>query len=205
MYTLNLPINSIEEYKISLSDTNEIDLSFDLEKLLNIFKGSNKNDIVTLSYNSLDNTNIVKITIGLYKYDLNLLDNSQIVSSKIPALNFEASYEIDFKTFFNFIGQAEKISDHIEIKTTDNNLILLAYNDTNKIELNLPKDQLISFNSNSIHSSKFSSLYLLNIFKGLKGLFGQVKMFIGNDIPLKIEGSNKASVMVLLAPRIEAE
>lgn len=203
MASLKIPDRSLLEYKAILNDLNEIELSIDLDRFLNMFKGSDKNDIITFSYNS-NNDKIVNIGIGSFKYELNLIDGSCMPPSpKIPSLSLPASFEIDIKTFNNFLNQASSISDFIDIKTTNNDLTLNAVNDINKVNLVLTRDQLSFLNSNSSHNSKFSLDYLLNIFKGLKNLYQKVNIEIGDDHPLRITGSGASEITVLLAPRIE--
>jgi len=205
MLTEKIPVKSLLEYKIFLNGLTDLELSLDLDKLFNMFKSSEKNDVLTFCYDSINNK-IVNISIGSFKYVVDLLDNSLVQGApKIPILNLPSSFEIEVKTVNTFLGQADNISDYMSFKTSSNDLTLSAANidNNNNVNLVLTRDQINFLNSNSNHESKFSIEYMINIFKGLKTLFNKVNIDLGDNNPLRITGCGISELTVLLAPRIE--
>ena len=204
MINQTLPIRSLLDYR--LINTNELELSMDLDKLLKMFKGSDKKDIVTFSYTDQNDKNL-KISVGSFNHDLTLLDNSLVPGpGKMPVLNFPAAFELDTKTFYNFLSRAASVTDYITIKTTSTGLNLNAEGDADKVNMDLDRFALPYLISNSTHKSKFAVDYLLNLFKTLKNVYTMVHFEIGDDQPLKIrECIDPSNILILLAPRIDSE
>jgi len=195
-----IPVQNIDEYKIN----EKIILGFDFDKLDHILKSIKKNDNMLFDYNAeLFKANI---KLGLFKHEYSFIDIDNLPDHpKQPALTLPASFKINTKLFYDFLVQAGNISDHIEISTTRDKLTLYAYNDSDKVKVEIEKYDLEYFNSPENFKSLFSVDFLITAFKGLKNLFDSVNIKIGNDVPIEITGDNKTIVKVLLAPRIETE
>ena len=203
MISEEIPARSFEEYKIWGAE--EIVLGIDLEKLLTRLKGADKNDMLTFSYSTVDETNI-KLKIGSFDYTINTLDTAGMPDSKIPVLMLPSVFDIPVKTFYTFLSQAQEISDYMEIKTSRDGLFLSAAGDVDKINLNLDRVLLPYLQTDKAYTSKFSVDYLINVFKSLKTIFKEnVRFEIGDDNPLRLTGSGDVNITVLLAPRISEE
>lgn len=201
MISERIPARSLFDYKVINGD---LDICIDLEKFLSRFKGADKNDIVTIHYSTVNDKTIF-LTIGSFKYELNVLDGSIVVEApKIPVLNLPGIFEAPVKTLYTFLVNAGKISDHMEIKINSDGLFLSAAGDVDKIDLQLTKYDLPLLVTDNTYISKYSIDYLLNVFKVLKDIYREnIRFNIGSDHPVKITGTGDAEITVLLAPRIE--
>jgi len=192
------------EYEIKTESPEQIiSLFFDVDKLLNVLKTSKKEDNFILNYNSEINKNSFDIITGSFKQTLSLIDSSTVQESKMPILDLNASFDVLTVDLKEFLNRAENISDYFSIETSTDKVLLNASGDIDKIDFNPTVQNIIS---NSIHNSKFSIDYFLNAVKELKNLFESLTVEISNDYPVRITGAkDKLKIVVLIAPRIEAE
>ena len=201
MLTLEIPNTAIEEYYIK----KDMSLGLDIDKLNYLLKTSKKTDMFKFVYDAKKDINKSFINIGLFKHSQTLIDSENLPNPKIPNILLPVKIKLDINILYDFLIQADNISDHIEITAEKNELTLHAENDTDNVTITLTRDHFISYQCDSRYKSLFSVDYMLNIIKQLKTLFTDIELKIGNDNPIEINCDNGYTVKVLLAPRIESE
>jgi len=204
MINLEIPINAISEYRLN----NDLTLGLDIDKIKHILKSNKNNDYFDFIYNSDKNTNKAYIKNGIFSHEICLIDISGLPEpSKLPVLNLPARVVIDTKIFYDFLVQADKISDHIIINISSEYLQLSAIGDSDNLNVTIDKNNFYELYCNRLNSyrSLFSIDYLLATVKQLKPIFDKLELNLGSDNPLKIIGNNGYKAEILLAPRIESE
>ena len=201
-----IPIRNIEEYKkVNIDQNIPIKIGVSIDKMVHITKTINKNDTLKLEYDSNIDTTMLNIKMGFFDQKIGLYDKAGIPIPKIPNLNLPARFTIGTKIFYDFLVQANRVSNYISIKTDKEKLTLTAEGDTDKVNVEISKNMLLEFESYNNYQSLFSIDYLKNIFNVIKTMFTHVTIKIGNDVPLMLIASDKSELMVLLASRIEGD
>lgn len=192
------------EYEIKTDSPDQIiSLSFDVDKLLNALKTVKKEDMFKLKYESEIDKNAVNIVIGAFNQKISLIDPDSIPESKCPLFILNASFDVVTSDLKDFLDKADHVSDYFSIETSTDKVLLNASGDTDQINF-IPTVQ--NLRSNSVHKSKFSIDYFLTAIKELKTLFNSLTVEIDNDHPVRITGlKDKLKIIILIAPRIEAE
>jgi len=202
MVNIDIPKYSIESYNID----KDIILAFDLDKINHMFKNTNKNDLFSLKYDSDIDLDKSFINIGFFNHTLSLIKKDSVPDkSKVPVLNLPVKFNIATKIIYDFLIQANKITDYIEIIADINTLTFNAFNDTDKVTITLNRDQINNYVCDEKYKSCFSVDYMLNIIKSVKPLFENLSFIMGHENPINIIGNNGYNISFLLAPRIESE
>ncbi|ADI74006.1 proliferating cell nuclear antigen PcnA [Methanohalobium evestigatum Z-7303] len=200
MVTFNLDSSAFDDFE---ADEGEIGL--DLTKISDILGVADKNDKVYMELN--ENSQNMSINIGSFSYTLSLLDPSTIRSEpKIPQLELPAEIILNGTDLRRAVKAAEKISDHMLLGVNDDVFYMEAEGDTDKVRLDLPRDQLIDLKPDDVRSL-FSLDYLSDIVKPASKS-NEVVLELGQDFPIKINfeiANGIGKVGYLLAPRIESE
>jgi len=198
---INLEINKsfFEEYKVVLQDKDYLEIGIDLTKIISLLKTVKKGDMITLNFQG--DQDFILIKSGLFLNKVGLISTDNMPDAKMPVLNLDAKIEIDTKTVFDFLVQAEKISDYFSIKNTVTGLVLYASGDVDNINLEIPRELLLS-HLGIKRESKFSVDYLLKVFKILKNITDHVLIRISDNNPIEI---SSPGILILTAPRIETE
>ncbi|MFZ2410380.1 MAG: DNA polymerase sliding clamp, partial [Candidatus Methanoperedens sp.] len=138
---------------------------------------------------------------------MSLLDPSSIRKEpKVPTLDLPARVVIRGEDIKRAVKAAEKVSDYMSMGVKDGVFFMEAEGDTDKVLVEMTKDQLID-----IQPAEAKSLYSLDYLSDMSkilGKTGEVTIDLGKDYPLKIrlklaEGHGEVSYM--LAPRVESE
>ncbi|MGB3907138.1 MAG: DNA polymerase sliding clamp [Methanomethylovorans sp.] len=183
----------------------DCEIGMDLTKVNDIFGVAEKNEKATLELDELSQK--MSIYIGGFSYTLSLLDPSTIrAEPRIPQLELPAEVVLNGKELQKAVKAAEKISDHMSLGVDGDIFYMEAEGDTDKVRLEMPRDQLIDLRSGEARSL-FSLDYLSDIVKPASKS-NEVTLELGKDYPIKIgftiaEGAGKISY--LLAPRIESD
>jgi DNA polymerase III sliding clamp (beta) subunit (PCNA family) len=202
MIIQKIPVEQFLEYH----NTNDITLGLSFDRLTSILKGSKKDSIIKMDYNEEDGRLITQI--GAFNQKITLIDPDELKSPKTPNLILDAKVTLNMKEFYEFLCQADKVSDHIEISTHNKMLYLFAENDMTKdqVLVKYDKAELKQFEvRGDLYASLFSVDYLKNTVKFLKVKYDEITLLFGTDNPLRIECRNGTETIVLLAPRIEDE
>ncbi len=186
-------------------DASEGELGIDLTKLNGVMEMADKGDVIELELDEAGHKLIVRMR-GL-AYTMSLLDPSSIRKEpKVPALDLPAHIVVRGEDIKRAVKAAEKVSDYMSIGVRGDIFFMEAEGDTDKVLVELKKDQLIDLQASDA-KSLFSLDYLTDMSKIL-GKSNEVTIDLGKDYPLKIrikiaEGHGEVSYM--LAPRVESE
>lgn len=185
--------------------TEPVVLGVDLERLNTILKRAGPGDVISLGLD--EDKNMLKIKIkntSTRTFGLPLIDVSD-EELKVPSLDFPSSVEVHPNILKEAIKDAEIVSDHVTLKTDENNLYISAKGDLGNVSVKVLKDDAIEFLSSGEVSSMFSLEYLVDMMKA-SGLADTVKINLGNDIPVRVDfKAENINLAFLLAPRIESE
>ncbi len=188
-----------EEYEIDEEKT----FGIDLDRLMTVLKRAKSDDRIILEHKE----EVLRITIensAKRSFDLPLIDVSE-EEIRIPELDYPCVIEIDPDAFEAGIKDAETVSDHVTLKASEDGFFIVAKGDLGNVEVQIRKEQTLTFDINESARSMFSIEYLKDILKASK-IADSIKVYLGNDIPVKLEFlAPGIKLTFLLAPRIESE
>ena len=175
-----------------------------------IIKTINNGDILTIFMETGDDNHLrIKIenseknTKTIYKVNLLDIENSNI---EIPPTQFNSVVNLTSSDFQKICRNMSKISDTIEIKNIDNQLILTCHGDfcsqetvisaNNESPENKDKDEIIQGVFN---------LKLLTHFTKCTNLSSNIELYLKNDYPLivKYNVASLGNILLCLAPHNE--
>ncbi len=200
MVSLDLAADAFDSFEAT-----DGELGIDLTKLNGIMEMADKGDSIEINLDETAHKLILRMR-GL-SYTMSLLDPSSIRKEpKVPALELPARIVIRGEDLKRAVKAAEKVSDYMSIGVRGDIFFMEAEGDTDNVQLEMTKDQLIELISGEARSL-FSLDYLTDISK-IAGKTPEVIIDVGRDYPLKIgfkisEGHGDVSYM--LAPRVESE
>lgn len=186
-------------------EASEGELGIDLAKLSSIMDMADKTDNIELELD--ENSHKLVIQMRGLSYTMSLLDPSSIRKEpKVPTLDLPVRIVIRGEDIKRAVKAAEKVSDYMYMGANGDIFFMEAEGDTDKVRIEMAKDQLIDMSSGDARSL-FSLDYLTDISK-VAGKAPEVTIDIGKDYPLKLkikiaEGHGEVSYM--LAPRVETE
>ncbi len=200
MVSLDLSKDAFDSYEAT-----EGEIGIDLTKLNGIMEMADKNDNIELELDETAHKLIIRMR-GL-SYTMSLLDPSSIRKEpKVPALDLPARVVIRGEDLKRAVKAAEKVSDYMNIGVRGDVFFMEAEGDTDKVLLEMTKDQLVDIQPGEV-KSLFSLDYLADISK-IAGKAEEVTIDIGKDYPLKIKlkiAQGHGEVGYMLAPRVESE
>lgn len=197
---LQITKDAFSDYKVE----EKLTLGLDLDRFNTILKRAGSSDRITLSAKDETTLNIEINNSSTRRFELPLIDISE-EEIKLPILDFPAEIELDPKVLVEGIKDAEIVSDNIIFKVDENNLYLEAKGDLGNVEVKVDKDKAITFRVDSPCDSMFSIEYLKDMVKA-SDIAKSVKVYFGNDIPLKLEFiAPEVKLSFLIAPRVESE
>jgi proliferating cell nuclear antigen len=185
-------------------DATEGELGIDLVKLNGVMEMAGKEDKIELELDEAAHKLIIRMR-GL-AYTMSLLDPSSIRKEpKIPNLDLPACIVLHGEDIKRAVKAAEKVSDFMALGVKDDVFFMEAEGDTDKVRVELKKDQLIDLKPADV-KALFSLDYLSDVSKPM-GKVSEVTLSLGTDFPLKVafkfaEGHGNAEYM--MAPRVES-
>ena len=192
MVVYNLLSSSFDSFEIK----EEVIISFNIQQLVSFLKRASSKDIVTLS---TDGTKLkIKIQNKEIEKDFTIpLIDLRISEQKVPDLDFSSSVEIESSLVKEAIKDAEMISDHIKMETSDKKCILSSSGEGTEM-----KTELMGAEGEA--TAKYSVDYLAKMFSVSK-LSSRVKLSFASDYPLKVEfkETDKFQISFILAPRVD--
>ncbi|WP_457611736.1 DNA polymerase sliding clamp [Methanocaldococcus sp.] len=200
LVSLNIPRLAFEDYQ---ADSHE--LGIDLEAFKKIMNRAKAKDKLILELDEERNRlNVIFENHGKRKFSLSLLDLSSS-AAKMPEIEYNNTITLKGDAFKEALKDADLISDYVILKASPTEFIVEAKGDLNDFtaEFTEEDDALINIEGEESVRSAFNLEYLLDMVKGIsKGDI--VKLYLGNDMPLKMEYSLAgAELTFFLAPRIE--
>ncbi len=186
-------------------DATEGEIGIDLTKLNSIMEMADKSDDIELELDDTAHKLVVRMR-GL-SYTMALLDPSSIRKEpKVPALDLPVRIVIRGEDLKRAVKAAEKVSDYMSMGVAENIFFMEAEGDTDRVRLEMTKDQLIDFEPAEA-KSLFSLDYLVDIGK-IAAKANEVTLQLGKDYPLKMRlklADGYGEVSYMLAPRVESE
>ncbi|ADG13444.1 proliferating cell nuclear antigen PcnA [Methanocaldococcus infernus ME] len=200
LLSLNIPRIAFEDYQ---ADEHEIGIELEaFKKIMNRAKAKDK--LILELDEERNRLNVIFENQGKRKFSLSLLDLSG-ATTKVPELEYHNVITIKGDALKEALKDADLISDHVIMRASPYEFKIEAKGDLNDFtaEFSSEDDAIISIEGEEEVKSAFNLEYLLDMVKGVsKGDI--VKLYLGNDMPLKMEYSLAGcELMFLLAPRIE--
>jgi proliferating cell nuclear antigen len=186
-------------------EATEGELGIDLTKLNGVMEMADKEDNIELELD--ENAHKLVVRMRGLAYTMSLLDPSSIRKEpKVPALDLPARIVIKGEDLKRAIKAAEKVSDYMSIGVKGDVFFMEAEGDTDKVLVEMTKDQLIDIKP-AESRSLFSLDYLSDMSK-VVGKANEVTIDVGKDYPLKLRlkiAEGHGEVGYMLAPRVESE
>jgi proliferating cell nuclear antigen len=200
MVSFELSSQAFDEFS-----ADDCEIGMDLSKINDIFSVASRDDKVTMELDEMSQK--LSLQLGGLSYTLALLDPSTIrAEPRIPQLELPAEVVLNGKDLQRAVKAAEKISDHMLLGIEGDVFYMEAEGDTDRVRLEIPKDQLIDMRVGEARSL-FSLDYLSDIVKPASKS-NEITIELGKDFPVKIGFSianGAGKVGYLLAPRIESD
>ncbi len=201
MISFDLHPDAFESYECT---DGEIGLS--LMTLMDILSMAERSDKIELKLDPEAHNLLLKM--GGLAYTLSLLDLAAMRKEpKVPNLELPAKVTLKGRDLYRAIKAAEKVSDHLAFGVDGSAFFMEAEGDTNRVKLQLTKDELIGLDTSGPARSLFSLDYLSDMGKAINKA-NEVTLHLGKDYPIKINfgvAGGKGKVEYLLAPRIESD
>ncbi len=202
MIDFKIEKDAFDEYKFE----SEEEIAFDLEKLSGVLKIASSDDMIEIKYGKEEERLVINIKNIIKR--IGLLDASEMPDTKIPSLELPAEIVAPTEKIYQIIRATEGISDHIILDGSQDYFEMRAEGDNDSVELKLPKGELISMKCDEKVKSMFPIDYLGDMIKIAKDASPELKIYLGNNYPLKIYFETSGGVIkitYLLAPRIESD
>ena len=209
MVSLELSSDAFSEFQLNAEESTEPEeeimekqVGLDFEKLLSIFAIGGGDEIEL----KLDNEKQKLLAkMGNLDYSISLLDLASLRKEpRVPELDYEAQVVIETGEFRRTLRAMERISDYVMLGVTEDMFYMETYGETDKLRMELLKEQLISFKPKNA-KTLFSTEYIVAMSKGMSHA-KNVTLNLGKDYPLQMDAEiaeGKGKVSYLLAPRIE--
>ncbi len=197
-----LPASSFDEYECG----SDVVLGVDLDRLNTILKRAGASDAVELIAEGDEPSSLQIVLHGraTRRFSLPLIAAGG-EELRVPELSFLAEVEVDPKVLSEAIKDVEIASEHVVLSCDSETFRISAKGDLGNVEVEVPRDEAMSFRCEQPCRSMFSIEYLRDMTKA-GDLAETARLSIGNDIPLKLEyPGSLANLSFLLAPRIESE
>jgi len=214
IFEIDIPSKWFDEYRLTGSTNANIGVSSTLlYKILNARDKTHTvhlftaDDKLAVNFTSVDKTTFDK------KFEIPLIDlDSELL--EVPVIDYQAEFSISSAHFANIIGQLKIFGDTMEMKCTEEMVVLYANSQENgKMCVEIKIDELTAYAIEEGEElvSSFSIQYLQNICLYNK-LAKEVDVMFSREYPLKIvyflgekESSDLGKITFYLAPKIETE
>jgi proliferating cell nuclear antigen len=184
-----------------------LEFVFDMEKFNSILDRLNPKDSLSLEYED-ESTRIYLVISGEFPrtFFMDLLDATDTSKVKIPKMDFNTEIKLNSSILRNLIRDVETIKGgEVTFEIIGENLSMKSTGEGGGVEGKFNKSHMIEFKNVGPLSNTYSMEYLSNIIRG-SSLADEVKIEMGNNIPLKIEfRANGLKLEYMLAPKIKEE
>ncbi len=201
LVSLNIPRIAFDSYDID----EEKEIGIDLEIAKKIFNRAKAKDKLILELDEEKNKlNIIFENTGKRKFSISLLEGVS-TATKVPEIEYVNYVMIKGDAFKEALKDAKLFSDFVTLMIDEEKFVVYAKSEINETESIFEKDSsaVLSFECNENAKSSFNLEYLEDMVKGV-GSGDVLKIYLGNDMPLKMEYSLAgAELLFFLAPRIE--
>jgi proliferating cell nuclear antigen len=201
---MGMPKEVFESYEGDIHD-----IGIDLEALKKIIARSKGDEKLILELD--DEKNKLNVTFKsnvTRKFSIALYDVSSS-NLKVPDISYPNQVSIKAGAFVEALKDAELVNDHITLKVDEDKFVIYSKGDLNQSETvfennNDEYETLTEFKMSEPSKSTFNLAYLKDLTKSTSAE-DILKIYLGSDMPVKIEYEVSGSKLVfLLAPRIES-
>ncbi len=200
MLVLNLNRSAFDEFT---GEPTEIGL--DVEKLKEVLRLSKPGDLIDLQYDGGKSRLVV--SIGKLTRHMAVVDPAGITDPKVPNVNPPGSVVVRTEELRQGIRGSESVSDHVTLLLGPDHFSLHSEGETDRVDLKIPKEGLSHLETKEPVKSMYPLDFFSNMVKSITST-DEVKLFVGNEYPLKIEfglAGGKGEGRFLLAPRVEED
>jgi proliferating cell nuclear antigen len=202
MVDLELPCAVFEKYEC----TSPLKLCVNITEFLKLLKRAGKDEALELVLNEATGRLQIKI-VGKYIREFNMptLTASE-ETVPVPKITFNVGAKVLTENLNMAIGDAELVSDHVQIEADAEKLVLNASGELLGATIVLTKgsDALLELNVKTPSKATFNLSHLAEIIKAVAST-GFVMLEFSTDMPIKLDfQQDKGERLVFfLAPRIE--
>ena len=211
LVNIELETKNFEYYKCDYTEDKPLVLGINIFNLCKILKIFSNEDIMLLSVDS-ENTGVLEIksinnqknTITKYLLDLTEINEE---NNKIPSTNFDTIISYNTKSFHNQLKSMASLSDKIDVKSYNKQLILSCRGFFCSQETIIGENEdgmIVLKNSDNIIQCKYLSKHL-TAFSKCVNLSNFCTIYLKNDFPLMIEYTigNLGNIKIIIAPAFE--
>ena len=200
---INLPKSAFEKYELEHDENIGLDLEKIIDKSLRKIQPEQIISMQTAAKNPTTSYIIFKDRNIAYTFEQK--DTNGITRPKVPSLNLPAWAVMPVDELKRACKAASDISDNVILKIGPEGFVLSAEGVDDEIEYKPPLASTEFGSEGKTYKSMFPIKYFGSLIAAIPNSQKQVKLYLYNDFPVKIEYnlSNGSSVMCLIAPRIE--
>lgn len=182
-------------------------LGVDVVKLVDLIDSANNDDVIELDLDETEHK--LRIVMGKLSYKMGLLDPSSLRKEpNIPSLDLPTYVVLKGEEIKRAVKASEKVGDYVTFGVRDDVFFVEAVGDTDKVSLELTKDQVIDLKlGGNVTRSSFSIVYLSSIVKSVAKA-SDVTIYLGEDMPMILRyklADGRVVIDYLLAPRVESQ
>jgi len=172
-----------------------------------------KNDVLEMQYDESKNADIVYINFLNNKdnkesvnhyFELNLVEIEEETVG-IPPVDYDVEFVMETKRFVEILSELNAFGSDVHMKCDENVVELYSNNDTTKLKICVPTDELDEYaiNENQTLSLDFSLHHLFKMCTSLK-LSKSVKVNLSNEYPLELayDLGDESKVLFYVAPKV---
>ena len=202
MVSMHLDHAICEEYKATT-----VDIGVDLTKLSRILTLSNKDELVSLKYDSSIGEYLI-VSFGNLTRKMRLIDMEGMNKPKMPDIETSAKAKLLGSEASKSLKAMNLIdTDHFTIKANKDQMVLSAEDALDSVEAVFDKDKLIELSVKAQAKSMYSLEFMDICLKAAKA-DTELELNFTSDNPIIINYSfadEKVKLKYLVAPRIESE
>jgi proliferating cell nuclear antigen len=209
LVNLEIDPNKFEYYNCDYTQENPLILGVNIINLYKLLKTLNNEDILSL-YVDNNNSGILEINIenaskgSITKYMLNLIEIDE-ETIKMPSTTFDNIIVYNSNNFQKLIKDMSSLSDTIEIKSYNNQLMFSCHGDfvSQETIINETTDDIkFTRETDTIFQGCYLTKHLVSFIK-CTNLSSNIKIYLKNDYPLIIEYSigNLGKITLVVAQK----
>jgi proliferating cell nuclear antigen len=186
-----------DEYKAE-----EMMIGIDLIKITTNLSAANKNEPVTIQYDSINEK--LNVKTGNYNYNFSLLDPKPIRQIQVPQISMDATAEVPVQEIQKIIKVLSKLDEItvVNISKEKKEISFTSSSTTDTAQGTITNEIMTKLPTGNAKTT-YSLDYLADIFKAIKTETVSIEMDTDKPIKIGVNLSPSATVSFMLAPRIE--
>lgn len=184
-------------------------IGVNLVRLTSIINGADAHQQITVTYDSTT-ANLI-IQYGGHEFTVSLIDPVSIREEPdVPELDLSVEATVETEEFQDAMKFSDEVSDHVEIRTDHDEMIVYAEGDTDDYKDTI-EDGDDEIEIERANAEKDSSLFSLEYMKDMVDRFecDEIEVQHGSEFPIKMRGTiseddrTVGNALYMLAPRIQ--